>query len=665
MIGNLLSSPSTHEYHFTVKQSGYYEFYIQSDTANWGWSSAWLKPVVYQVSGSQRQNLTVTDTKFSQCQLASSRQKTIYCSTSYSYVLSISGSDTLTQFPYTIRITPPNGGGGDGGGGGTTSAWLSLSSSSASKSSASATGSFSVSANVSWTAKSDSSWLTISSGASGSGNGTVSYKVSANTSTSSRIGYISVSYVSGIETFKVTQSGATVSKPDLYPYQPSGWDAPLVVSTSSTATKSDTSFKDTDTIYVLRAVKSADKAVGSFDTYIYVDGVKKVTMTTDSLSANYYVYNTKGASLGKLSAGSHTIKMVADAGKAISESNENNNEYSKKITVKATAGAVFPKLQTSGYTLSAGLAAASDECLLGTLSGWAVTATGLPDGMLYNAGKRKFVGVPHTTGRHVVMLTATKGSQTVTVKVPITIKAMPATLVGTFEGFASADGWWIWSRQEGYDFAEELPDAMLYPFSLTVLSSANLSATLGSTKFTADRWSSLEDGVYSAVLKSSSGAKLNLEVDPLLGWVNVTAAGEYETKKAALAFYAYRNPFIMKDGAYENSRVGKYVDALYALGTCKLAIKKLCYGEFSVAKTKSTSQLTVKVSKKGVATVAGTLSNESVSGTATVRFQKMPDDDKIHLLASVLMTSKKGRKWLVELDFGTGVAPKGKLSLVK
>lgn len=471
--------------------------------------------------------------------------------------------------------------------------------------------------------------------------------------------------MSGIETFKVTQSGATVSKPDLYPYQPSGWDAPLVVSTSKTATKSDTSFKDTDTIYVLRAVKSADKAVGSFDTYIYVDGVKKVTMTTDSLSANYYVYNTKGASLGKLSAGSHTIKMVADAGKAISESNENNNEYSKKITVKATAGAVFPKLQTSGYTLSAGLAAASDECLLGTLSGWAVTATGLPDGMLYNAGKRKFVGVPHTTGRHVVMLTATKGSQTVTVKVPITIKAMPATLVGTFEGFASADGWWIWSRQEGYDFAEELPDAMLYPFSLTVSSSANLSATLGSTKFTADRWSSLEDGVYSAVLKSSSGAKLNLEVDPLLGWVNVTAAGEYETKKAALAFYAYRNPFIMKDGAYENSRVGKYVDALYALGTCKLAIKKLCYGEFSVAKTKSTSQLTVKVSKKGVATVSGTLSNESVSGTATVRFQKMPDDDKIHLLASVLMTSKKGRKWLVELDFGTGVAPKGKLSLVK
>ncbi|MBF0338966.1 MAG: SBBP repeat-containing protein, partial [Nitrospirae bacterium] len=54
-----------------------------------------------------------------------------------------------------------------------------------------------------WTAVSNVSWITVTSGSSGSGNGTVGYTVAANTSTSSRIGTITIAG----QTFTVTQDG--------------------------------------------------------------------------------------------------------------------------------------------------------------------------------------------------------------------------------------------------------------------------------------------------------------------------------------------------------------------------------------------------------------------------------------------------------------------------
>ena len=64
------------------------------------------------------------------------------------------------------------------------------------------------SSGCSWTATSNTSWITITSGSSGRGNGTVSYSVSTNTSSSSRTGTMSIAG----QTFTVTQDPST-SKP--------------------------------------------------------------------------------------------------------------------------------------------------------------------------------------------------------------------------------------------------------------------------------------------------------------------------------------------------------------------------------------------------------------------------------------------------------------------
>jgi uncharacterized repeat protein (TIGR01451 family) len=57
-----------------------------------------------------------------------------------------------------------------------------------------------------WVAQSNVAWLAILSGSSGTGNGTVGYSVAANTSTSSRIGTLTIAG----QTFTVTQAGAAL-----------------------------------------------------------------------------------------------------------------------------------------------------------------------------------------------------------------------------------------------------------------------------------------------------------------------------------------------------------------------------------------------------------------------------------------------------------------------
>ena len=62
---------------------------------------------------------------------------------------------------------------------------------------------------TSWTATSDSSFVTITSGATGTANGTVTYSVAANSSTSSRPAHIVVSGSTASATLEITQAAAT------------------------------------------------------------------------------------------------------------------------------------------------------------------------------------------------------------------------------------------------------------------------------------------------------------------------------------------------------------------------------------------------------------------------------------------------------------------------
>jgi N-acetylmuramoyl-L-alanine amidase len=122
--------------------------------------------------------------------------------------------------------------------------------------------------------------------------------------------------------------GCTSGQPDLTPYKPPGWSDKIVVSKRTGTNTDDPDLTTDDTLYVDWAVINQGTAdiTNRFYYYLYVDGGKKAEWYSDSLPAGWYAY-IEDYSIGKLSAGNHTIKIVADATSVISESNESNNEY--------------------------------------------------------------------------------------------------------------------------------------------------------------------------------------------------------------------------------------------------------------------------------------------------------------------------------------------------
>ena len=108
----------------------------------------------------------------------------------------------------------------------------------------------------------------------------------------------------------------------------------MVSKTTGTTTDSSPLYT-TDTLYVDCAMANLGNAAtaATFYTYLYVDGVLKRTGTrTTPLAANTYASFTD-YSIGSLSAGTHTIKFVADPTGTIAESNESDNAYTRTITV--------------------------------------------------------------------------------------------------------------------------------------------------------------------------------------------------------------------------------------------------------------------------------------------------------------------------------------------
>lgn len=132
-----------------------------------------------------------------------------------------------------------------------------------------------------------------------------------------------------------TPTPAPEVKPDLTPSTPSGWSAPLVVSTSDKSTSSTkSSFFNTDILYISWNVGCSGRDVGTkFYTRLYVDGSLKHSWYSDGASNGGRVY-VIGYKMGNLSIGTHTLKIVTDADGNVVESNESNNTYAKTITVK-------------------------------------------------------------------------------------------------------------------------------------------------------------------------------------------------------------------------------------------------------------------------------------------------------------------------------------------
>ena len=138
------------------------------------------------------------------------------------------------------------------------------------------------------------------------------------------------------------------SLPNLRPHQPRDWSDRIVVSNVKDTHSDSSLLRGTDDLYVDFAVLNDGPAsvTESFRVELFVNGRLARTFESERsssspLMSNYFT-SWSDYWIGRLSAGTHTLKIVVDTEDSVSESNERDNEYSKTITVRqGTASGCF------------------------------------------------------------------------------------------------------------------------------------------------------------------------------------------------------------------------------------------------------------------------------------------------------------------------------------
>jgi Calx-beta domain-containing protein/CARDB protein len=121
---------------------------------------------------------------------------------------------------------------------------------------------------------------------------------------------------------------------NLTKFRPSGWSDAIVLSTVPGTTSDSNSFATGNTLYADWAVINSGDAWTESKFYIdiYVDNIKRGSWYSAPVLPNDYVY-INDFSIGSLTAGTHTIKIIADPTNSIAENNESDNEYVRTINV--------------------------------------------------------------------------------------------------------------------------------------------------------------------------------------------------------------------------------------------------------------------------------------------------------------------------------------------
>lgn len=230
-----------------------------------------------------------------------------------------------------------------------------------------------------------------------------------------------------------------------------------------------------------------------------------------------------------------------------------------------------------------------------------VSVTKLPAGMKYDSASGKITGAPSKAGDYEVVLTmTTKYGTKETVKIPVSVTAMPETAVGTFNGFVSVN-----NDTHG-------------TFTLTTTAAGRLTAkavtAAGTVAFSGTSWDSVEKGVYRAMLTTKKGEKLALALDSTAAWDSNQLSGEF-TKSAGDTYSvsAQRNAFgktwyFSATGDAKTGWTFSYAkDAKAAVFTVTLKAdgSTSISGKLPNGKDAKGKNVTVKVSASGSANVGG------------------------------------------------------------
>ncbi len=149
--------------------------------------------------------------------------------------------------------------------------------------------------------------------------------------------------------YELSKNVSSSSRPNITPYQPSGWGDKIVVS-NQTGTHTETTVYAGQTAYIDYAYINNGKAdiLQRFDSVFYINGSQVRRSYIDGLVENSYAYKNDFEYIFP-SAGTYTLKLAVDVEDDVQESNENDNVYERSKSVSASSMPNITPYQPSGW----------------------------------------------------------------------------------------------------------------------------------------------------------------------------------------------------------------------------------------------------------------------------------------------------------------------------
>ena len=183
----------------------------------------------------------------------------------------------------------------------------------------------------------------------------------------------------------LTQGGP----PNLKPYQPEGWSDVIVVSTRQGDHLNARRLTTTDLLYIDFAVINAggSPVTVPFRIDLYLNGVLRASFDAPAgLTPRAYRFR-EDFLIRRLAPGTHTLRLVADAGRTVSESDESDNDYTRTLIIAGDCTPLATRISPRG----AGTLTPNRTPNCGEAS---VSISRLPTGGDTSGGKLKLGGEP-------------------------------------------------------------------------------------------------------------------------------------------------------------------------------------------------------------------------------------------------------------------------------
>jgi hypothetical protein len=159
---------------------------------------------------------------------------------------------------------------------------------------------------------------------------------------------------------------AVIPKPNLTPYQPSGWGDKIVVS-NITGTYTDSTITQGEVSYIDVAwINNGDVDAGYHISRLYLDGVQIKWTEAPDLLLGYYRHGDDWE-YTFADSGWHTLRLVVDSDNNIDESNEGDNVYERSIYVEPSEVIIsgVPDYQQNDYPGPGDCSPTAAACVLG------------------------------------------------------------------------------------------------------------------------------------------------------------------------------------------------------------------------------------------------------------------------------------------------------------